>query len=96
MIINNIFNCVKMYYLVLCSTKIDNFGEENISQANKNTYMKSPTVINSKKKLTGKRPLRKGWTTLENTREINLSDVKRILVYIPNTGKTKQVVVNWK
>jgi len=58
--------------------------------------VKSPTTINSKKKLVGKRPVRKGWTSLENTKEVKISDVKRILVYTPNTGKTKQVLVNWK
>lgn len=85
-----------MYSLVLYSIKIDSFAEEKYFSTPNFKVMKSPTAINSKKKLVGNRPVRKGWTTLENTREISLSDVKRMLVYIPNTGKTKQIVVNWK
>lgn len=58
--------------------------------------MKSNNLTDSKKKLTGSRPVRKGWTTLGNTNEIRLSDVKRMLIHIPNTGKTKQILVNWE
>lgn len=57
--------------------------------------MKCSTAKNSNK-IDMKKPLRKGWTNLKNTHEIRLSDVKRMIIHIPNTGKTKQLLVNWK
>lgn len=81
---------------MVCSIKIDSFAEEKYFLIPILTIMKSHTINNSKKKLIGSRPVRKGWTTLNNTNEIRLSDVKRMFIHIPNTGKTKQVLVNWE
>jgi len=57
--------------------------------------MKCLKQITSNKKPIAPKPIRKGWTTLDKANDIRLSDVKRMIIYTPNTGKSKQISVSW-